>query len=121
MYAEAVVFDAPPSPWLFQTDEGFSMSLSALSVSQLQYVTQKLRISSLRQKIDFIQAIIDDFRYERCQFPSRERLSCRTRPWTFIISHHFQDRYASGDVVFYALRDTSIVIVLVRSLKIMIV
>jgi hypothetical protein len=100
MYAEAVVFDAPP--WLFQTDEEISMSLSALSVSQLHYVTQKLCISSLRRKIDFIQAIINDFRYERCQF--RETLSCRMRPWTFIISHHFQDRY--GDVVFYALRDS---------------
>jgi len=28
MYAEAVVFDAPP--WLFQSDGNFSMSLSAL-------------------------------------------------------------------------------------------
>ena len=47
MYAEAVVFDAPP--WLFQIDEDFSTSLSTLSIPQLQHVTQKLRIFCLHR------------------------------------------------------------------------
>ena len=73
------------------------MSLSALSIPQLQHVTQKLRISFLHRKDDFIRAIVNDFRYEQFQF--REKLSCQTRPWTSLISHYFQDQY--GDFFFF--------------------
>ena len=53
---------------MFQSDEDFSTSLSALSIPQLQHVTQKLRIFCLRRKVDFIRAIVNDFRYERCNY-----------------------------------------------------
>ena len=53
---------------MFQSDEDFSMSVSTLSIPQLQHVTQKLRIFCLRRKVDFIRAIVNDFCYERCNY-----------------------------------------------------
>jgi hypothetical protein len=65
MYAEAVVENMPP--WLFQDYECYVISLSALSMSDMQPTIFSLKLSHSRLKKDLIDCLVNDFCHERAQ------------------------------------------------------
>jgi len=86
--------------WLLRDLESCSLSLSALSVTELRSRCS-LNTFPFRRKAELIEGILEDFNCERVQFWNI--ITMTTEPCALLVSRYFHDRY--GNAIAFALRD----------------